>query len=83
MIRWSGKQRRIHKDCSLPKIWDFSDIRLYKPGTHYGIVLVRLRKPGREALKKRIKYLFETEEVEKWPGCFIVVTEHKIRIRRP
>lgn len=62
---------------------DFSDIRRFVPGTHYGILLVRLREPGREALIDRVKHLFETENVEAWHACFVVVTENKIRIRRP
>jgi predicted nuclease of predicted toxin-antitoxin system len=33
---------------------DFSDLRIYKPGTHHGLLLVRLAVPGREALFQRI-----------------------------
>jgi predicted nuclease of predicted toxin-antitoxin system len=62
---------------------DFSDIRKFAPGTHHGILLVRLREPGRVALMRRIRYLFETEDTEQWQRCFVVVTEHKIRVRRP
>lgn len=62
---------------------DFSDIRQFAPGTHHGILLVRLHEPGRAALMKRIRHLFETEDTEQWQGCFVVVTEHKIRVRRP
>lgn len=62
---------------------DFSDVRRFKPGTHHGILLVRLRVPGREALKKRIKHFFETESVDKWRTCFVVITDHKIRVRQP
>lgn len=29
---------------------DFSDIRQYAPGTHHGLLLIRLRLPGRRAL---------------------------------
>ncbi len=29
---------------------DFSDLRRYRPGTHHGLILVRLREPGRKAL---------------------------------
>lgn len=60
---------------------DFSDIRRFTPGTHQGILLVRLRIPGRILLYERIKALFDTENVEEWHGCLVVVTEHKIRIR--
>lgn len=62
---------------------DFSDVRRFIPGTHYGLLLVRLRDPGREAVVQRVQAVFQTEDVESWEGCFVVVTERKIRIRRP
>jgi predicted nuclease of predicted toxin-antitoxin system len=62
---------------------DFSDSRRFQPGNHHGIILVRLRTPGREVLFRRIIELFRTEDFEKWAGCFVVVTDHKIRIQRP
>jgi predicted nuclease of predicted toxin-antitoxin system len=62
---------------------DFSDIRRFTPGTHKEILLVRLRQPGRAALLDRVRALFKVESVEDWSGCFVVVTEHKIRVRRP
>jgi predicted nuclease of predicted toxin-antitoxin system len=62
---------------------DFSDIRQFAPGTHYGLMLVRLRSPGRNALVNRIQMLFQTESVENWKGCFVVTTEHKLRVRCP
>jgi len=62
---------------------DFSDIRQFAPGTHYGLMLVRLRIPGRNALVNRIQMLFQTESVENWKGCFVVITDHKLRVRYP
>jgi predicted nuclease of predicted toxin-antitoxin system len=62
---------------------DFSDIRTFAPGTHYGVLLVRLAKPGRRALLERVRSLFEREDVEAWRGCFLVATDRKLRIRRP
>lgn len=61
---------------------DFSDIRRFKPGSHGGLLLVRLIKPGQKALTERIHQLFQTEETETWRGCFIVATEVKLRIHR-
>jgi len=61
---------------------DFSDIRQFKPGSHCGLLLVRLTKPGRKALFERIRQLFRTEATESWWGCFIVATEVKLRIHR-
>jgi len=62
---------------------DFSDARRYMPGTHHGLLLVRLRDPGREALTHRIQELFKNERVETWTGCLVVATDRKLRIRRP
>jgi predicted nuclease of predicted toxin-antitoxin system len=61
---------------------DFSDIRRLAPGTHYGLLLVRLRNPGRMALTKKVRELFEIEDVSSWVGCFVVATDLKLRIRR-
>lgn len=62
---------------------DFSDIRRYRPGTHPGLLLVRLDAPSRRNLIARMAQLFECEDVDSWTGCFVVVTDTKIRIRRP
>jgi hypothetical protein len=62
---------------------DFSDIRKFTPGTHAGLLLIRLRVPGRIALVGRIRSLFVTEDVSNWSGCLVVATERKIRVRRP
>jgi predicted nuclease of predicted toxin-antitoxin system len=62
---------------------DFSDIRQFRPGTHHGILLVRLRTPGRAALAARLSAIFQAENVEAWSRCFVVVTDHKIRVVRP
>ena len=61
---------------------DFSDIRRFIPGTHHGLLLARLRDPGRRALLQKIRALFQTENVEVWKGCFVVATERKIRVRK-
>ncbi|MBI5314776.1 MAG: DUF5615 family PIN-like protein [Nitrospirae bacterium] len=61
---------------------DFSDVRRYAPGTHHGLLLVRLRAPGRDALARRVQAAFQTEPVESWKRAFIVITDHKLRIRR-
>ena len=62
---------------------DFSDVREFTPGTHGGVLLVRLRQPGREALINRIAEVFRSENITSLRGCFVVLTERKIRIRRP
>lgn len=62
---------------------DFSDIRAYTPGTHAGILLVRFANPSRNVLVTRLGALFATEPTESWRGCFVVATEHKVRVKRP
>jgi predicted nuclease of predicted toxin-antitoxin system len=62
---------------------DFSDVRKFAPGTHHGLLLVRLHGPGRIALRRRVRAIFETEEVASWDRCFVVVTDRKLRVRRP
>lgn len=62
---------------------DFSDIRRFKPGSHHGLLLVRLRRPGRRALIRRTRALFESEDVERWARCFVVSTDRKLRVRAP
>ena len=47
---------------------DFSDVRRYIPGTHRGLLLVRLARPGRDALVARVASLFATESVDQWKG---------------
>jgi predicted nuclease of predicted toxin-antitoxin system len=86
------------KGCNDEQVWEaaqrsgrflitqdlnFSNINLFIPGTHYGLLLIRLRDPGRNALLNRIQTIFQIEEVERWQGCFVVVTDHKIRVRYP
>lgn len=62
---------------------DFSDVRRYEPGTHHGLLLIRLVEPSRRSLVERVRHLFVTEDVEAWRHCFVVTTDRKIRIRKP
>jgi len=61
---------------------DFADLRQFVPGTHHGMLLVRLHFPSRTNLSNRILELFRSESVVSWEGCFVVATEHKVRVRR-
>jgi predicted nuclease of predicted toxin-antitoxin system len=62
---------------------DFSDLRQFKPGSHHGILLVRLSSRSRRNLVERIGELFQKEAVGEWAGCFVVATERKIRRIKP
>ena len=58
---------------------DFSDIRKFAPGTHHGILLIRMRDPSRRALTERVSALFAMDEARSWGKGFIVATDLKIR----
>lgn len=62
---------------------NFSDLRRFAPGTHHGLLLIRLRAPSRSCLTAKIAQLFRTEPVETWVRCFVVATNRKIRVPRP
>jgi len=62
---------------------DFSDSRKFAPGSHCGILLVRLRSPSRKALIERVTVLFQSENVSQWERCFVVATERKLRVVKP
>ena len=62
---------------------DFSDICQFAPGTHHGLVLVRLRVPGRMALARRIQEAFATEPIRTWERSFVLLTDLKVRVHSP
>ena len=62
---------------------DFSDVRIFEPGTHSGILLIRLKEPGANAIVEKVSLILNTESLEDWARCFVVLTENKLRIRSP
>ena len=62
---------------------DFSDARRYRPGTHPGILLVRLREPTRRRLIDRLAGVFQRNDIRDWQGCLVVLSDSRIRVRRP
>jgi len=77
---WARAQRESR--FLITQDMDFSDSRVFTPGSHKGILLVRLRSPNRSNLVKRVSELFQNENVGGWIGCFVVATERKIRVLR-
>ncbi|MGN6182659.1 MAG: DUF5615 family PIN-like protein [Thermoanaerobaculia bacterium] len=60
----------------------FADARDFRNGEHAGIILVRLKHPGRREVFDRVHHVFTTEDVEAWAGCFVVVSDTRVRVRR-
>ena len=77
---WQAAQ--IEERFFITQDLDFSDIRKFVPGSHWGLLLVRFHKPGRRALTEILGSIFATQDIESWRGCFVVATEHKIRVIR-
>ena len=85
-LTWtSGKGPSAKTRVLITQDLDFSDARKFVPGTHHGIVLIRLRSPSRRNLIARAPspLTFDQEEVSGWAGCFVNATERKVRVRRP
>jgi predicted nuclease of predicted toxin-antitoxin system len=81
LVIWEAVQR--DERFLITQDLDFSDARRFAPGTHHGILLIRLHSPSRFTLIERIEELFRNENVSGWAGCFVVATERKVRVRRP
>lgn len=62
---------------------DFSDVRKYQPGSHPGIVLLRLREPSRRRIVERLRQVLEVQSIDDWAGSFVVVSDRKLRVKRP
>jgi predicted nuclease of predicted toxin-antitoxin system len=77
-VIWLAAQREAR--FLITQDLDFSDLRTFAPGTHHGILLVRLHSPSRQALSDRIMAAFGIEDVEAWLGCFVIVSSRKIRV---
>jgi predicted nuclease of predicted toxin-antitoxin system len=61
----------------------FSDERRFPPGTHAGILVVRLSDDRSGAVAERLSAVFATEPIETWSSCLVIVADHKVRVRRP
>lgn len=61
----------------------FPDARLFRPGEHAGFILIRMKQPGRQAVAAKVRAVFATEDVESWRGCIVVISDSKVRVRRP
>lgn len=62
---------------------DFSDVRRFVPGTHPGILLIRPRGKGREAVAGVIRRVLAEHGLKPLVGCLAVADESRTRIRRP
>lgn len=62
---------------------DFSDVRRFAPGTHHGILLVRIPEEEHPRLPDYLAVWFSTGDWASWTGAFVVATPHKLRVTHP
>lgn len=61
---WAAAQRA--ERVLVTQDLDFADTRHFEPGTHHGLLLVRLREPSRVRLVDRVLQVFALPEAPTW-----------------
>jgi predicted nuclease of predicted toxin-antitoxin system len=62
---------------------DFSDVRQFPPGSHPGILLLRPKSNGRDAVLEVLQRVVREQPLETLAGCLAVADPIRTRIRRP
>jgi len=47
-------------------------VRVFPPGSHHGILLIRLAVPDRRRLESYLRALFVAEDLRQWTRCLVV-----------
>ena len=61
----------------------FGDIRLYPPGTHAGVLVLRLSTHSLPETKRALEHLVSKVDLDDLAGCVAVYRDGSLRIRRP
>jgi len=62
---------------------DFSDARRFAPGTHAGVLIVRLPDSEQWRVADHLVAWFSDADARSWVGCLVVATPNKVRVSRP
>jgi len=62
---------------------DFSDRRKFAPGTHHGVLIVRLPDSEQWRIGDYVTAWLSSPDIESWARCFVVATQTKVRVLRP
>ncbi|HKY40636.1 MAG TPA: DUF5615 family PIN-like protein [Polyangiaceae bacterium] len=62
---------------------DFSDARRFAPGTHAGVLIVRLPDSEQWRVADHLVAWFSDADARTWVGCLVVATPNKVRVSRP
>ena len=61
---------------------EFADLRRYPPGTHSGVILLRLVRQNRHEYSRLMETALMQVELDDLVGAVIVVNEQGVRVRR-
>lgn len=61
----------------------FGDVRAHPPGTHAGIVVLRVESQDAGAVTDAVRAFLSSDELGDVAGCVVVVRGHLVRVRRP
>ena len=61
----------------------FGDVRAYPPGSHSGIVVLRLDSQAVTSVLSTLSSLTTHHDLEEFRGCIAIVRGHLVRVRRP
>jgi predicted nuclease of predicted toxin-antitoxin system len=80
-VVWAAAQSE--QRCLVTQDLDFSDTRKFAPGTHAGLVLVRLPDSEQWRAADYLAAWFASADAQTWSRCFVVATPTKVRVLRP
>jgi predicted nuclease of predicted toxin-antitoxin system len=62
---------------------DFSDVRRFEPGSHHGLLLVRLPDAEQWRIADYVVGWLTAPAASTWERCFVVASPSRIRVLRP
>jgi predicted nuclease of predicted toxin-antitoxin system len=68
--------------CLMTADKGFGDVRVYAPGTHCGVVLLRLPRESRAGYIQLAEFMLKTLDLEQAQGSLVVVSPENIRVHR-
>lgn len=61
----------------------FADTRLFPPGSHFGVVLLRMPRESRAGYLSLVRQLLQTVKLDAYAGAVLVVTPGGVRVNKP
>lgn len=80
-VIWEAAQRESRFLITMDL--DFADIRRFPPGTHEGILILRLSRQGRRAIRALFRRILAQHSLDSFKGCIVIADEWRVRVRKP